>query len=234
MFRSRHGRALFRPHELVVLDAVADVLAPPSRERFETQLASFALVQRHLDGREVNCYPSKRGPQVRDPAIAFPNRGEDVRLATARLVASSGIAVTARIHLVTGFLFQIVFSRAPAVLGDPGTIDVQVRLEVDPMLEGDAGEAAARHLAELPTRVRAEYAELVAEDPSTGGASLLPPDELYEAELPDGTFMIVAVVGAEGLIGVAVGKPDDGVFRFQFDGESRRFESLRDALLGVS
>jgi hypothetical protein len=234
MFRSRHGRTLFRRHELVVLDAVNDVLAPPARERFDAQLASFALVQRHLDGREVNCYPARRGSQVRDPALAFPNRGDDVRLATVQLRSKSGPSVSARVHLVHGFLFQIVFSKAPGILGNPGAIDVDVRLEVDPMLEGDGREAAARHLAELPTAIRAEYAELLAEHESIGGASLLPPEELYDVELPDGTFIVVAVVDGEGVIGVPVGNADETAFVFGFDGESRRFESLRAALQHAS
>ena len=115
-WKAKRGRDLFRPYELVAIDALRAALSSEAAELLDRQIAAKELVQRLYGDAEVNTYPNRRGKQRHDPAIAFPNQSSDVRLATVELHGSGGKGKVV-FHAVNGHLFQLRFSPKPAALG---------------------------------------------------------------------------------------------------------------------
>jgi hypothetical protein len=217
----KRGRDVLRPHELVVLDAVRERLAPDAAGLLAQQLDRIEMAQRFGDDREVNLYPNRRGPQRHDPAIQFPNREQELRLATVRLVGPLGRG-RADVFIVLGHLFSLGFKPRPRDLGELPAITVEadgVTIHADPMVptlgataEQLPGELDPALLAEL----QAMWADGTAERLGVGG-----PSELYRIGLDDGehvvlwqddaTFLVARIEPAVG--GVLRVSPDDGLIR---------------------
>ena len=106
LWKAKRGRDLFRPYELVAIDALRAALSSEAAELLDRQIAAKELVQRLYGDAEVNTYPNRRGKQRHDPAIAFPNESSDVRLATVELHGSGGKGKVV-FHAVDGHLFQL-------------------------------------------------------------------------------------------------------------------------------
>jgi len=212
--RGRRGRALFRPYELDVLDAVAERLSPEARSLLERQVEAVGHVQRLFDDTDVSLYPRRSGPQVRDPAIAFPNLDEDLRLATVR-VAGGRVQVS----VVLGHLFQVSFRPPPKELagaGRRGIVVEAVTIHADPMIPTDGGIEA--RLAELDPGLRAELESMWA-DGSAADSGVARTSEIYRIGLADGDRMVLWQDDATFLValieparpGVLRVSPDDGV-----------------------
>ena len=131
MWRRKRGRAVFRSYELQVLDSVRSALSPAAAEMLDRQIATIESVSRLYEDRESDLYPSRKGPQVRDPAIAFANKAQDLRLATVTLRGPRGSG-KAIMSAVFGHVFQLSFKPSPKTLGDRRSIVAeQVTLHVD-------------------------------------------------------------------------------------------------------
>jgi hypothetical protein len=217
----KHGREVLRPHELVVIDAVRERLAPEAASLLAQQLDRIEMAQRFGDDREVNLYPNRRGPQVHDPAIKFPNLDPELRLATVRLVGPLGRG-RADVFVVLGFLFSLAFKPGPRELGDLRAIAVDgdgVTIHANPMVVA-LGTAAEHRLAELDPALLAELESMWA-DGSAERLGVAGPSELYRIELEDGEHIVLWQDDATLLVariepavaGVLRVSPDDGLLR---------------------
>jgi hypothetical protein len=225
----KRGRDLLRPHELLVLDAVRLRLDPPAAELFGHQIESIAMVQRHLDGQEVNFYPTRRGPQRHDPDKAFPNRSEELRIGTVTIIGPTGKG-KAEIYLVSGHLFQIAFTSEPKHLGDPRALEVvAATIHADPM--GPAVDPGITHrLDDLDTALRAELESMWATK-SADDVGLASPADTYRIHLSDGTFLVLAQLGDTSFLVAPIDPPRPGVRRYWPDGElSREYPDMRSAI----
>jgi hypothetical protein len=204
-------------------------LSPEAAALIGRQVAGVELVQRHLDDREVNLYPNRRGRQRHDPAIAFPNRDDDLRLATVALAGPDGRG-RAEVFAVNGHLFQLAFRPRPRELGDRAAITVQsVTMHADPMVEAE-GDEVERRLAELDPALRVELEGMWA-DGSAARLGVGAPAELYRISLDDGDHLVMWQDDATFLV-AGIDPPAPGVARVSPDeGLIREYPDLRSALL---
>lgn len=123
----------FTEAEAAVLQAVAARLSAPAADQFRKQVDSIVMIQRHLDGREVCCYPSWKYPIVHNPNLQFANKSPELRLATVSL-STKDAATTWRadVYLVEGQFFSIVFIPSPKGIQGPYEV-VNVVMHADPM-----------------------------------------------------------------------------------------------------
>lgn len=144
----RAFRPAFTSLESRVLDEVSGSLEPAAREIFAGQLKEINLVQRPAE-REVNAYHVRDGRPRRDPALSFPNRAEELRMATVAFrLPGDSTPWAADIYTVRGHFFSIVFNSDPKAIRDRGDdiLVTSVRLHQDPLEEvperaGHAGPA---------------------------------------------------------------------------------------------
>jgi len=125
-----------RPVERTILEAVANRLEPSARERLEGQIRETNFVQRQLKGREVSLYTLRDGQVKRNPDLRFPHQGDEVKLATVKLVLPSTEKLRAEVYLVRGHVFSIQFEKPPREAGkdsDEATV-TDVVIHMDPMM----------------------------------------------------------------------------------------------------
>jgi hypothetical protein len=223
------GRDILRPHELLVLDAVRDRLDPKAAAILERQLESIEMVQRLHDGREVNLYPSRRGPQRHDPAIAFPNPTTELRVATVDITGPSGKG-KADVFVVLRHLFQIAFTPSPKRLGQTRAIEVGgVTIHADPMLP-TADDGIEECLGAMDVRLRAELASMWA-DGSAARFGLASKAETYRIQLDDGDHVVLAQLDDTSYLVAPIDPPRPRVRRFWPDGDLvREYPDLRSAV----
>jgi hypothetical protein len=204
-------------------------LEPPAAALFGRQVESIEMVQRHLGGVEVNFYPTRRGRQRHDPEIAFPNRSEELLLATVTIVGPMGTG-KARVYVVLGHLFQITFGEKPHGLGKSAALRVgSVTIHVDPMNPAvDPG--ITNRLDDLDAALRAElesmWATKLADD-----VGLASPADTYHIQLSDGTFLVLAQLVDTSFLVAPIDPPRSGVRRYWPDGElSREYADMRSAI----
>lgn len=133
----RAFRPVFTSLESRVLDELSASLEPAAREIFAGQLKEINLVQRPAE-REVNAYHVRDGKPWRDPALSFPNRAEELRLATiAFRLPEDSTPWAADVYTVRGHFFSIVFNSDPKAIRDRGDdiLVTSVRLHQDPLEE---------------------------------------------------------------------------------------------------
>lgn len=229
VLRRKRGRAVFRPYELQVLDSVRSALSPAAADLLDRQIASIESVSRLYEDRESDLYPSRQGPQVRDPAIAFRNRNDDLQLATVTLRGPSGSG-KAVVSAVWGQVFQLSFTPSPRRLGDQRAIIAErVALHVDPMIPDD-GASTQRRLELLDPATRSELESIWA----AGGSEsrlLSGPDELYIIDLDEGSFLVFGQLDDTSYLVAPVDPPQPGVRRYWTDGEPiRTYSTVREAL----
>jgi hypothetical protein len=206
----RRGRGQFRTHELAVLDAVRAQLTPEAASILDAQIGAVAMVQRLQDGREVNTYPWRFRRPEQETGPTFPSAGQEVRLATVKVVGAH-MSARAVVWLVHGHFFSIGFNKPPRSLGD---VRVQgVTMEIDPMKPSGEELTEQQLTAELAPDVRAEYEALIRGRVS-GDQTLLPPDELYGIDISGSRFVVVAALDGDGVIAARSG--GEGVARFTF------------------
>ena len=229
MWWRRRGRDLLRPHERLVIDAVAARLAPAATALFERQLGTTALVNRDLDDRDVYLYPNRRGPQRHDPLIAFPDRSDDLRLATVRVTGPRGSG-KADVFVVRGHLFQVSFKPRPRDLGTPTSIQVEsVTVHVDPMVERE-DPGIEQRLAELDASIRAELEAMWA-DGTADAAGLAGRDEVFRIGLEDGDHIVLAQFDDTTYLVAPIDPSGKGVRRYLPDGDLEgTYPDIRSAL----
>jgi hypothetical protein len=211
-----------------VLDAVREELAPEAVAILDTQIAAVAMVQRLQDGREVYTYPWRFRRPDRDDRLAFPAAGDEVRLATVKLVGPLGSG-RAAVWLVTGQFFSIAFNKPPRSLGPTRNVrSADIKVEVDPMKPSGRELTEEQLMADLSPSLLEEYANL-RRDPPSHGVSLLPPEELYGIDINGRRYVVLALLDGDGLIAAPSG--DRVVARFLY-GEERpeKFPDLRTAI----
>ena len=217
MWWRKRGRELLRPYERLVIDAVAARLDPAAAGLLERQLETIEQVNRDLDDRDVYLYPKRRGYQRHDPAIAFPDRSDDLRLATAR-VRGPGGAGKADLFVVRGHVFQISFKPRPRDLGTLKAIDVtSVTVHADPMVEReDAG--IEERLADLDPATRSELEAMWA-DGTAEAAGLARREEVFRIGLEDGDHLVIAQFEDTTYLVAPIDPPGTGVRRYSPDGD---------------
>jgi hypothetical protein len=223
------GPKLLRPYERLVVDAVRERLEPDAAARLVRQLETIELVRRDLDDRDVYLYPNRRGPQRHDPATAFPDRSEDLRLATVRVAGPSGTG-KADLHVVLGHLFQIAFRPRPRDLGDRREIRVDsVAIHVDPMIaREDAG--IEDRLADLDPVTRAELESMWA-DGSAEAAGLGARGGVFRIGLDDGDFLLLGQLADTTFVVAPIDPARPGIRRYSADGDLEgEYPDLRTAL----
>jgi hypothetical protein len=229
MWWRRNGRDLLREHELAALDAFLGAVAPEARSLIEQQIDGTQHVQRLHDDTEVNLYPNRGQKQRHDPAIAFPNRSVELKLATVGLrgpIGTGKVVVTA----VLGHVFQLAFRPSPNRLGDRSRlVTTTVMLHADPMIPDDGASTEAR-LAGLEPALRADLESRWA-DGTAEADGLLGRDEVYTIDLDDGTYLMLAQLEDTTMLVARVDPQGPGVRRFDTDGELvGEHPSLSDAL----
>lgn len=124
-------KARFTECDVAVLNAVVDSLASPANDVCRRQSESIVKSQRHLEGREVCCYPSFTTPIVRDPGLRLLNDALELHLATVT-VRGARATLLADVHLVQGYFFSIIYDISPTRLTGPFNAD-RVVMHADPM-----------------------------------------------------------------------------------------------------
>ena len=214
-WKERRGRDLFRAYELQAIDALRASMSPDAGELLDRH-GGKELVQRLYDDAEVNTYPNRRGPQRHDPAIAFPNRSQDLWLATVHLSGPVGAGKVV-FNAVGGQLFEVRFNPKPRALGPRDQIaSTRATLHADPMVP-HAGATARDYLARIDPRLRAEL-EQAWERPDPSMA-LAVRDELYSIDLDDGAYLVLAQLEDTSFVVARLDDPGRGVRRFEPDGE---------------
>jgi len=195
----------------------------------DRQIATIESVSRLYEDRESDLYPSRKGPQVRDPAIAFANKAEDLRLATVTLRGPHGSG-KAIMSTVFGHVFQLSFKPSPKTLGDRRSIVAErVTLHVDPMSPDD-GASVLRRLDLLDPALRAELESIWAEAGSLS-RMLSTPEELYTIDLDDGRFLVLSQLNDTSYLVAPVDPRRPGVQRYWPDGEPvREYPTVRESL----
>jgi hypothetical protein len=212
-WRRKAGRALLRPHELAVIDAVLGALPAVAADLIERQLATRVQVSRIIEDADVMLY-SRRGARP-DPALALADRSQDLRLA---MVSIRGPKRTGSVYVsaVEGWLFMLEFRPGPRKIGAPDEIRVTgATVLVDPMVP-DAGPTS--RVAELDPAVRAELEQIGGDKPDWA-VSLADPDEMYTITLDDGVFMVIAQLPDTDFLVARVDPPGPGIRRYETDGE---------------
>jgi hypothetical protein len=229
MWRRKRGRDVFRPYELQVLDRLRFALSPAAAELLDRQIAMIESVSRLYEDRESDLYPSRKDPQPRDPAIAFANHDDDLRLATVTLTGPRGTG-KAVVSAVWGHIFQLSFTPSPKGLGDQRAIVAErVTLHVDPMIPDD-GASALRRLDLLDPVIRAELESIWAQAGSESRL-LSGPEELYTIDLDDGIYLVLTQLDDTSYLVAPVDPPGAGVRRYWPDGDSiRTYSTVREAL----
>lgn len=226
----RRGRAQFRPHELAVLDAVRGELSREAGAILDAQVGAVAMVQRHQDDREVNTYPWRFRRPEQDRVPAFPATGEEVRLASVKVVGPRGTG-RAIVWLVGGHFFSIAFDKPPRSFGPSHDVQTaRVKLDVDPMNASGREVSEQQLMAELSPSLLEEYDRL-RRTGSPEGVALLPPHELYGIDIDGRRFIVVALLDGDGVIAAPSG--DEGVVRFFYGAERpETYPDLRTAVEG--
>ena len=211
--RRKTGRALLRPHELAVIDAVLAALSADAAELLERQLATRVQVSRIMDDADVMLYSDRGAPL--DPGLALRNRSGDLRLAMVSIRGpkrSGSVYVSA----VDGWLFMLEFRPGPRKIGSPDDIRVtKTTVLVDPMIPEPP---ASSRLDELHPAVRAELEQSRVEAPDWA-AVLAAPEEMYSINLEDGIFLVLAQLPDTDFVVARIAPPGPGVRRYDTDGD---------------
>lgn len=206
----RTGRNLFHTHEIVVLDAVRERLPAAAGRLLEDQVTAVRKVQRLQGGREVNLYAGRSAPRWPEECL-FPNRTTELRLATVRLIADAYVG-EAVMHTVCGHVFQIQFRPSPSEIGNSGSFGTTtVTLHTDP-LEPVDGNSTADLVERIPSPLRAELEGLWA---SGSISPLLSRGEVFEFQLDDGTYVMLAQLPDTTFVAIPLDTADHVVRRFE-------------------
>lgn len=95
--------------EELVLGCVRACLSEPIGELWDRQIEAINKVQRLPDDVEVNFYRMKSGRPTFDIDLAFPNKYEELHVATVNLKIPNETALIADVWCVNGFLFSIEY-----------------------------------------------------------------------------------------------------------------------------
>jgi len=216
-FRHRRGRALFRPYELVVIDAVRAALPAEAAALYDRQIEAVEQVGRIFGGEEIYIGPKGVGLDRFDAAIAFTNRSLEYKLATLRVqgpLRSGKVTVTA----VMGHAGVYTFSPGPKQLGLRDGITVtKVTVHVDPT-KPDDGSEPRRRLEGLAPGVRRELETAWSTQPNWS-AALLDASGVYEITLEDGAYLVLAQLDDTTFVVAGVDPARRGVRRYEPGGD---------------
>jgi hypothetical protein len=214
-WRGKRGRALYRPYELAVLDALKAALSVEARELIDRQIDGTRRIQRLFN--TLQQYPSRGRTPTWEPSIALVNRSRDLKVATVGLRGPAGEG-KATVTAVDGHLFSVAFLPDAAQLGDPDSIAVTtVTIHADPMLPDD-GSATEARLAALDPDLRAELQQAWAGKVGVD-AGLLAPGDTYEVDLADGTWLMLAQLDDTTFLMARSDPSGPGIRRFHPSGD---------------
>lgn len=124
--------------ERVILNAVRGCLSPDMAAIWDKQLQSVNKIQRLPDGVEVNFYRMQKGKASFDLGIAFPNKTEELLLATVTLkVQGADQQLVASVWMVRGFMFSIEYGSGSKYFEEVLGADPKPKLDVTCQLQGD-------------------------------------------------------------------------------------------------
>lgn len=217
MWRRKKGRDLLRPYELAVLDAAGAALGPRAGTLLERQVDAIRKVQRLFDDVEVDLYPEERGGRRHDdPAIAFPNRALELKVATVGLRGAEGTG-RAVVHAVGGHVFQLAFHPPPKQLGDPASIVVtETTIHAEVMFPDD-GAAHEAIVGSLDAAIRTELEEHWAGG-TADAKGLLTREQLYTTDLEDGSFLLLGLLVDGSVLVAPIDPAGPGVRRYALEG----------------
>lgn len=103
-------RPILSELEKLVLNSVKSSLTSTIIPIWDQQVQTINKVQRLPESIEVNFYRMKNGKPQFDESLAFPNRTEELLIATVTVQSFDGKALTANVWSVNGFLFSIEYN----------------------------------------------------------------------------------------------------------------------------
>ena len=124
--------------ETKVLGCVRDHLDAHVAELWNGQVQAINKVQRLPEGVEVNFYRMKNGRPNFDEELSFPNKTEELLVATVRLeLPNMQGKLTAKVWCVKGFLFSIEYDGSVSYFEEAAGMDPSPELKLACELNAD-------------------------------------------------------------------------------------------------
>jgi hypothetical protein len=154
------------------------------------------------------------------------NRARQVRLATVSLKGSRGSG-KAEMFVFDGFFGLLEFKPKPKSLGEAIVVG-RVKLHADPTIPDDGAESL-RRLSRLNPKISDELRRAWADQPDWA-KELSPIDDLFEIELPEGTFVVLSQLPDTTFVAARADTVSPVVSRFDTDGSQvGSFTTAREA-----
>jgi hypothetical protein len=233
-FRRRGGR--WHPLERELILALADRMPAAAGELARKQFEAVTLVQRAPKGIEVSLYRMEGGAVVWPDDLRFPNRHQELRVATMKFVVE-GEEATRRVtfHAVEGILFSLTFDRSPAKACDrplASVVDVQWYADLlDPSSPPSARPSDIEFPPDYPPPSDDSFFKGL---PERGVVVVNAPDSDRSITTEEGAFEVLAEVHDLGVLVVKQGG-GPAVLLLRYGGEPVEWlsESFRTAILRV-
>lgn len=103
-------RPILSDLEKLVLNSIKNSLTSTVIPIWNQQVQTINKVQRLPGSIEVNFYRMKNGKPQFDESLAFPNRTEELHVATVTVQSFDGKTLIANVWSVKGFLFSIEYN----------------------------------------------------------------------------------------------------------------------------
>lgn len=110
-WRRKQGRDLFRPLELLILDAISAQMPGPVSEVLQEQLSCTKMVQRLIRSQEVNIYCIRKRGQTATVRRSFDMDGQtQMLIAQVRLRdLRNATHLSCKVWIVDGRIFSLEF-----------------------------------------------------------------------------------------------------------------------------
>lgn len=126
-----------------ILDCVRAQLDKSLVAQWDKQVTAINKIQRLPEGVEVNFYRMKGGRPTFDAELAFPNKTEELQLATVEVKLSNAPQrLVARVWCVKGFLFSIEYEGNASYFVEAAGMEDQAHLQFDCKLVANLWAAA--------------------------------------------------------------------------------------------
>ncbi len=215
----RRIKSPFLPFEKKILDAVIEKLEPEARRKLEIQLSETTKIQR-IFSSETNLYAGNRNKK-RSSISLFNNRTE---LKFARIKYSfENKRFTTELFSVSGFTFSLITRPGPKKIKkmDPEKISVEILADPEKISSLDKGALS------LPN----SYQNFDFNSKNTEKWTIYHPDDLYQVELEEGSFWLLAELDGQRFVVTPVSNDSDEIF-ICLEGEPlKKVNTFKDALI---
>ena len=117
--------------ERLILDSVRACIDERNSVLWDKQVQAINKIQRLPDGVEVDFYRMKGGRPTFNPELAFPNKTEELRLATLEIkLENAPQKLVANVWCVKGFLFSIEYEGSCSYFEEAAGADTPSELRI--------------------------------------------------------------------------------------------------------